>query len=60
MNDKTDARQDDDQAREREAEELQAQIDELISGKGDTEAKTLRDLTPPPKGLEDEEDKSSD
>jgi hypothetical protein len=50
MDEKIDARQDDDQAREREASELQAQIDEIISGKGDTEVKkpkTLRDLTRP-------------
>lgn|GEM_PF-6263890 len=38
----------DDQARESEAAELQAQIDELISGKADPAAnqpKTLRDFT---------------
>ena len=51
MDEKTGAGQVDDQeAREREASELQAQIDEIISGKGDTEVerpKTLRDLTRP-------------
>ena len=39
------SREDDEQTREREAAELQAQIDEIISGKADTEPKTLRDLT---------------
>jgi hypothetical protein len=49
MDEKIDPEQVDDQAREREASELQAQIDEIISGKGDTEVKpkTLRDLTRP-------------
>ena len=60
MNDKTD----DQQAREKQAEELQAQIDELIAGKGDTQPRTLRDLTRPPKGSEksndDEECKPTD
>ena len=59
MNDKTDAPQDDDEARERQAEELQAQIDELISGKGDTKPRTLRDLTRPTPP-QDEEDNPSD
>jgi len=45
MDEKTGSKEDDDQARERQAAELQAQIDEIISGKADTEPKTLRDLT---------------
>jgi hypothetical protein len=50
MDEKIGSKEVDDQAREREAAELQAQIDEIISGKGDTEVKTpktLRDLTRP-------------
>jgi len=48
MDEKSDAEQADDEAREREAAELQAQIDEIVSGKVDSEAlkpRTLRDLT---------------
>ena len=45
MDEKTGSKEDDDQARERQAAELQAQIEEIISGKADTKPKTLRDLT---------------
>jgi hypothetical protein len=45
MDEKTGSREDDDQAREEQAAELQAQIDEIISGKANAEPKTLRDLT---------------
>jgi len=56
-----DKKEDDDQARERQAAELQAQIDEIVSGKADTKPKTLRDLTrvdrdsisPPSEGSEE-------
>jgi hypothetical protein len=47
MDEKNGSEQVDDETRQREASELQAQIDDLISGKGDTEGnkpKTLRDL----------------
>lgn len=47
MDEKDESEQADDQTRERQASELQAQIDDLISGKGDTEVqkpRTLRDL----------------
>lgn len=41
-------KQDNDEAREREASELQAQIDEIISGKAEAEKpRNLRDLTRP-------------
>lgn len=47
MDEKKESEQVDEETREREASELQAQIDELISGEGDTEVdkpKTLREL----------------
>lgn len=66
MDEKTDPK-DDEQARERQAAELQAQIDEIVSGKGDTEVKTLRDLTrvdgnsiPTPSEGSSESDKNDD
>jgi hypothetical protein len=68
MDEKTDSKDDDDQARERQAAELQAQIDEIVSGKADTEAKTLRDLTrvdrnlipTPPEGSDQSVDNKSE
>ena len=67
MDEKTGSREDDDQAREEQAAELQAQIDEIISGKADAEPKTLRDLTrvdrdlipPPSEGSEECENDES-
>ena len=51
MDEKTGSKEDDDQTRERQAAELQAQIDEIVSGKAKPEVKTLRDLTRVDKNL---------